>query len=138
MKPISDLDTLLRTLSPELKQGTYAFATLKPGQTVDWGDVVAMVREAEGVSVVVEESMLPSLGLEAVFRCTWITLNVNSDLQAVGLTAAFAAALGNLGISCNVVAGTHHDHLFVPAHAAHRAMDALWALQQKAATDIKR
>ena len=52
-----------------------------------------------------------------------------SDLQAVGLTAAFASALGDAGISCNVVAGLHHDHIFVPVAQATQAVDVLLALQ---------
>jgi hypothetical protein len=58
-------------------------------------------------------------------------LNVQSDLAAVGLTAAFASALGEAGISCNVVAGLNHDHLFVPAHQAQSALKVLRLLQQK-------
>lgn len=55
---------------------------------------------------------------------------VHSDLQAVGLTAAFAAALGRDAISCNVVAGHSHDHIFVPWEQASVAMSALQALQE--------
>jgi len=33
---------------------------------------------------------------------------------AVGLTAFVATRLAEAGMSCNVVAGYHHDHLFVP------------------------
>ena len=62
-------------------------------------------------------------------RSAWITLRAHSDLAAVGLTAAFARALGDAGISCNVVAGVHHDHLFVPVARAADAMAALQALQ---------
>ena len=36
-----------------------------------------------------------------------------------------AEALARSGISCNVVAGFHHDHLFVPHADASRARDAL-------------
>jgi hypothetical protein len=55
---------------------------------------------------------------------------VQSDLSAVGLTAAFSSALADAGISCNVVAGVFHDHLFVPVDQATQAMLTLQALQQ--------
>jgi hypothetical protein len=58
---------------------------------------------------------------------------VHSDLATVGLTAEFSRALGQVGISCNVVAGVRHDHLFVPVEQAQRAMDALHALSHSAA-----
>lgn len=34
--------------------------------------------------------------------------------RIVGLTAAFSAALGAVGISCNVLAGFYYDHMLVP------------------------
>lgn len=58
------------------------------------------------------------------------TLSVNSDLEAIGLTAASSAALGKAGISCNVVAGVNHDHIFVPIEQAGLAMQVLRALQK--------
>lgn len=133
MKPISDLTTLLKSMHPELNSGTFAFATLAPGQHVSLTDVVALIHEPEGTSVIVREADLDRLGLTAVFLCAWITLTVNSDLQAVGLTAAFSGALGSAGISCNVVAGTHHDHIFVPASQATVALTVLHTLQEHAA-----
>jgi hypothetical protein len=60
-----------------------------------------------------------------MFRAGWITLTVNSDLQAVGLTAVFASALGKAGISCNVVAGAYHDHIFVPIERTSEAIKVL-------------
>ncbi|HCH64870.1 MAG TPA: acetyltransferase, partial [Deltaproteobacteria bacterium] len=72
-------------------------------------------------------------GLSVLFRAAWITLTVHSDLQAVGLTAAVASALTAVGVSCNVVAGAHHDHLFVPEGMADRAMAALRDLQEASA-----
>lgn len=122
-------------MQPELNPGTYAFATLQRDQEVLLSDVVALVQEQEGTSIVVREADLNRLGLTAVFLCAWITLTVHSDLQAVGLTAAFARALGEAGISCNVVAGTHHDHIFVPVGQAPAAMKALLALQCQAASE---
>ncbi len=52
---------------------------------------------------------------------------MHSDLAAVGLTAAFATALAAEGLSCNVIAGVHHDHLFVPWD---RRVDAMAALER--------
>ncbi len=115
-----------------LHTGTFAFASLTHHQSLSLGDVVAMIVEPEGVSVIVAERELSRLGLQPAFLCAWITLTANSDLQAVGLTAAFATALGRAGISCNVVAGTHHDHLFVPLDQAHAAMAELKAPQERA------
>jgi hypothetical protein len=60
-----------------------------------------------------------------------ITLRVHSALDGVGLTAAFSSELAAAGISCNVVAGYHHDHIFVPDADADRAMAALHALSDR-------
>jgi len=132
MQPISDLSSLLKSMQPELNPGTYAYATLSPHQTVLLSDVVSLIREPEGISVIVTEANAERLGLKVVLRCAWITLTVNSDLQAVGLTAAFSSALGRAGVSCNVVAGANHDHIFVPVSQAPAAMQALHALQSRA------
>jgi hypothetical protein len=53
---------------------------------------------------------------------------VRSDLHAVGITAEVAAALAKAGISCNVVAGVGHDHIFVPIAQAAAAMGVLASL----------
>jgi hypothetical protein len=50
---------------------------------------------------------------------------VHSSLEAVGLTAAVAAVLAAAGISANLVAAFHHDHVFVPADRAGEALDRL-------------
>src|SRR3954469_14930878 len=46
-------------------------------------------------------------------------------LDAVGLTAAIRTALADAGLSCNVIAGYHHDHLLVPADRAPEAITVL-------------
>jgi len=46
-------------------------------------------------------------------------------LSAVGLTAVFAGALAAAGISANVVAGFHHDHVFVHSPLRRSARGAL-------------
>lgn len=130
---IRDLDLLLAGMRPSLQPGRYAFTTLPPGQALNPARVIASIREAEGLSVVVSEADAVALGLPIAFTAAWITLDVHSDLSAVGLTAAFSQALAQAAIGCNVVAGTVHDHLFVPAAQATDAMAVLQALQQRAA-----
>ena len=131
--PLSDLAVLLASMRPELHAGTWAWCALPPGTAIDGVEAIATVREAEGLSVVVAEPDALARGWPVAFRSAWITLTVHSDLAAVGLTAAFARALGDAGVPCNVVAGVHHDHLFVPVARAAEAMAALHALQARSA-----
>ncbi|WP_202843105.1 ACT domain-containing protein [Luteimonas saliphila] len=128
MQPIADLKQLMLHIQPELHPGRYTFVTLPAGFVPDPAHVVASIREPEGLSVVIPEQVAVVLGLPVAFTAAWITLTVHSDLSAVGLTAAFSQALAQAGISCNVVAGVCHDHLFVPAGQAQEAMDVLRAL----------
>jgi uncharacterized protein len=129
LAPVTDLATLLRTLHPVLNSGVYVFATASTSYELPADAIVASIREPEGLSVVVEESVAKRAGLSPLFRCAWLTLAVNSDLHAVGLSAAFASALAKAGISCNIVAGVNHDHIFVPVEQANSALKILRALQ---------
>jgi len=127
--PVSDLNQLLQSMDPVLHEGVYVFCSVVHREDLGEVHIVASVDEDEGLSVVLHEADAKALGLPVLFRAAWITLTVNSDLQAVGLTAAFAGALANAGIGCNVVAGAYHDHLFVPIENADEAMRILKALQ---------
>ena len=132
--PVTDLAELLATMAPQLNAGAWAWCALPADAALDGIDAVATMREAEGLTVVVAERDAVARGWTIAFRAAWITLRVHSDLAAVGLTAAFARALGDAGISCNVVAGVHHDHLFVPIARADDAMRALQSLQARSAS----
>jgi len=127
---VTALDTLLRSLEPARHDGVYVFAVAPADADLAALSPIATMREDEGLTVVLPEADALRAGLPVLFRAAWITLRVQSDLAAVGLTAAFATALGEAGISCNVIAGAYHDHLFVPMERAGDAMAALEALQQ--------
>jgi uncharacterized protein len=126
----AELTELLRSLDPELHEGVYVFASLPPGSSLSGFDPLATFREKEGTTVIVLEAEALRAELPVLFRAAWISLTVHSDLQAVGLTAAFATALAEVGISCNVVAGAFHDHLFVPVDRAQEALERLRLLQR--------
>ncbi|MFI8100868.1 ACT domain-containing protein [Streptomyces sp. NPDC086023] len=123
-----DLTTLLGGMRPELHPGQYVFCTI-PGRAVPPGThPVATVREDEGLTLVLPRAEADEEKLPYDYVAGWITLRVHSALDAVGLTGAFARELATAGISCNVIAGYHHDHLFVPADRAAEAVRVLEAL----------
>ncbi|MFD7868198.1 ACT domain-containing protein [Streptomyces sp. NPDC059783] len=126
----SDLRTLLSGLRPELHPGRHVYATVPDGTVPPGTEPVVTVREAEGLTLVLPEEQARAAGLAYTYAAGWITLRVHSALESVGLTAAVALALTDAGISCNVVAGFHHDHLFVPHD---RAGEALAVLERLAA-----
>ena len=120
-----NLRTLLATMSPRLNPGEYVYAAAPDGRVPAGVRPVVTVAEEEGLTLVVPRQDADRAGLAYDYVAGWITLRVHSALEAVGLTAAVAEALARGGISCNVVAGFHHDHLFVPHADASRARDAL-------------
>ena len=118
-----DLAALLATMEPELQPGRYVFTTTT--RVPKTANPVALIREAEGVALVLDQDQADSLELPYTYIAAMITLRVHSSLDAVGLTAAVATQLATGGISCNVVAGYFHDHLFVPIDKADLAVNLL-------------
>jgi multimeric flavodoxin WrbA len=127
--PVADLEQQLATLDPRLNAGAYVYVTLAEVRNIDASAIVATMREPEGTSYVIEAGAAAAARLPPSPLFAWITLSVQSDLQSVGLTAAFSRALAAAQIGCNVIAGARHDHIFVPAAQADRAMTELRALQ---------
>lgn len=118
-------------MTPDLKPVTYVFCAAGDR---DWAALapLAMFREAEGVSLILERDAARAAGFPVGAPMALITLNVYSALDGVGLTAAVATALAEAGIACNMVAAFNHDHVFVPAERAQEALAALLALQASA------
>lgn len=127
--PLSDLKDMISSMEPVLNEGVYVYTSVPHGSDTSMMSPIATVREIEGITVIIPESEALELGLPMLFRCAWITLHVHSDLNAFGLTAAFAKTLSEEEISCNVVAGAFHDHIFVPNDLASQALAALKRLQ---------
>ena len=106
---------------------------LAPDGVVPAGaDPIATVREQEGLTLVLSRAQADAAALSYSSTLAWITLRVHSRLEDVGLTAAVSAQLTTAQISCNVVAGLHHDHIFVPFERGAEACRLLAALQDGA------
>ena len=121
--PVSDLEAMLAGLAPVLDGDAWCFRSVSQGDLPPEG-AFAVIREGEGsCAVVPADRANPE---EPTFAR--ITLQVHSDLEAVGLTAAVSTALAEEGIACNVIAGLRHDHLFVPWSRRGEAMTILAAL----------
>lgn len=126
---ISDLDILLKNLEPILDAEEYVFCTVNDElQNYLEFKPLATFIEKEGLTLVLTKQQAQRLGActNSIFKN--ITLSVYSSLNAVGLTAAISTALAQNGISANVIAAYHHDHIFVPSEKAHLALDILKAL----------
>lgn len=119
---------MLAALEPRLVADDFVFCCLPELSLKEVADFlpIATFAEPEGLTAVVAREIALNAGFDVgdSFRC--ITLGLNSGLDEIGLTAAVSAALAEQGISANVIAAFHHDHVFVPAA---RAEDALAVLQ---------
>jgi len=118
----TNLYKLLKTMNPKLNEGEYVFCTVNELSQFSFSDIILFFKEEEGFTIVVEKKLADNLHLKYTFIASWITLTVHSSLEAVGLTSAFSKALSDGNISCNVVAGYFHDHIFVDRKDAKMAM----------------
>ena len=129
MSPVGDLDQMLAQLRPLLRPGRYVF-TRPAGSLPSSVTPVMTFNEDEGMTVIVAQSDADTVGLNYDLVLAWITLQVNSSLDGVGLTAAVSSVLAMAGISCNMVAAALHDHLFVPVEDASTALRLLQELSE--------
>jgi len=121
----SNLSVLLSSAKPEHNPGDYVFCSVNDLADIDMDKVCVMVREMEAVTLVLKKETADAWSLPYTSVFAWITLTIHSSLEAVGLTAAFSTALARENISCNVVAGFYHDHIFVGVDDLERALDIL-------------
>lgn len=129
--PIEDLKELLANMHPVLAPDVYVFCTFPEGSYGDLAELqpVASFMEVEGLTLVVKRELADAHGCDyAPGTMRMISLKVYSSLTAVGLTAAISGQLTRYGISANIIAGYHHDHVFVPEERAEEAVQALGVL----------
>lgn len=125
LKGITNLEILINDMEPVLNEGEYVFATVEDTDSIPRSMTIGEFKEKEGTTVIISKKNAERLGLSFDFVAAWITLNVHSALDAVGLTAAFSSELARHDMSCNVVAGYYHDHLFIDYSNGEKAVEIL-------------
>ena len=126
----TNLNVLINSMKPYLNAGQYVFCTLKTIE-IDVNNCLFFFKENEGTTVVCLKEYADNQHYTYQSTFSWITLSVHSALEVVGLTAAFSDALAQHNISCNVVAGFYHDHIFVPKNQGAKAVEVLENLAKR-------
>lgn len=133
-RPVKGTRKMIASMTPVLQEGVYVFCTMLHNDDAKSALRLALgsFAEDEGMSLILPKADADKLGLTYDTEMKQITLMVFSSLTGIGLTAAVATELAREKIPANVVAATQHDHVFVPAKHAERAMKLLRDLQARA------
>lgn len=130
----TDLKKLLTRLAPRVNDGEFVFCFVSSESELEIpeADCLGSFHELEGRTILISKPAAIRHGLKFDATFSWITLDVHSSLEAIGLTAAVSKALADQGIACNMIAAFHHDHLFVPVAQSKQATEILKQLSEKA------
>lgn len=123
-----NLETLIKTMQPQLSDGKWVFRTSESGFDVTaLQTAILMFREPEGVTII-----SPATQVDVALP-TWamITLSIHSDLEAVGFLAAITTSLAIMDIPVNAVSAYYHDHIFVPYGRRDDAVECLRCMMRE-------
>lgn len=123
----TDLAKMLASLAVTRRPGVFTYIAVEIPTPGLLAAAHAVVKEGPLTTIVLPVESAQRAGQLITVRFAWLTLSVQSSLEAVGLTAAISTRLAELDIPCNVLAGYHHDHLLVPVERVDDAIGALTA-----------
>ena len=125
-----NLETLLRTMQPQLADGKWVFRTSANGfDAATLETAILMFREQEGITII--SPATPDNDALPVW--VMITLSIHSSLEAVGFLAAITTSLAAIDIPVNAVSAYYHDHIFVPYERRDDAMECLRCMMRETA-----
>ena len=127
---------MLAGMTPVLRDGAFVFCVAEQREMAERARDFALgwFEEDEGTALILRLADAERLGFDVRFPMARIVLEVFSALDGVGLTAGVSSALADAGIPCNMIAGYHHDNVFVPAALAQQAVAVLLDVQARAAS----
>eukprot|EP00944_MAST-04C_sp_MAST-4C-sp1_P009071 g9071.t1 len=129
----TDLKKLISGMRPKLNTGDFVFCSIPRNSkdlysSIPRDKVIMEFKEREGITLILDKNNADKFCLKYEYVAAWLTLEIHSALDAVGLTAAVSSSLAAANISANVVAAYHHDHIFVNAKDGTKALDVLESL----------
>ena len=136
---VTELDKLLKEMLPKVLEGKYFLGSVPESEMMVLANyldyITCIYREEEGLTVLFSGEIkeeIESVGSGKVAGpFALITLEVNSDLFAVGFLAKITGVLAKEKISVNAFSAYYHDHLLVPYERKGEAMAALEKLSAK-------
>jgi uncharacterized protein len=134
MAKTANLNELLSTMKPKLREGEFVFCMVSEMKFRSMNiHPVSTFREKEGVTAILDRASADSNAIQ--YSNVWriITLTVHSDLEAVGFLSTITGELSKNNIGVNVVSAYYHDHLFVLAEKADAALKIIKQMEAKAA-----
>jgi uncharacterized protein len=124
-----NLQEVLDSMQISCNNIEYGFATLPIDADIAPRDILAMFYEDEGLTVIAPTGYLDFQSISFEGPYARLTIESHTSLELVGLTAALAKKLTDVGIPTNIVAAYYHDHIFVPYDARDKAAEALISLR---------